>query len=609
MKLIAWTTLLMALAISGAAIFYSVTGMKAIFAAIPVIIISTFVLLELGKLVASVWVHRVFKNPFYPTWIKNSLIGFVLILMFLTSVGIFGLLSKGHSEQTAMSEEQVAQVEIIDANIARQTIRVERWTKDLDRLYKGEDVRVDSLVSNEQEVLDNLYTRINKEKDSLRTQANKEIGFQQTRLDQAARRKSEDTIVANEIFDDDTRSKALEKARRNEISVASRAQKEITKIQKGLAANLASIDSKFDSRIAELSDTIQTLRGQSSAKTEDIDVKIDQLEAKVEDAQTKLVAEREEKFVFESKNRRLEAEMGPIKYIAKFLPGHKDEEKKLMENAVTILIILIVVAFDPFAVALLLASQYTFAEIRGPQPVKKEDDELDELIEGITPENTHQEFPEPTQKKSEQTLEVTEDEAAQLAEQFESLSNANDTLAERLKKAEDDKNKLLDVIEGLSQEEPVKEDEIADKDVEPLPPVGDITIHNINYNKKPTLRVEEGELEVIAPPKVRTFGAKADNVGKVEGEGRADFGSKFPENPSKADMFLRVDVLPNRLFKWNGNKWIEIGRTSTDQYLYNEEYIEHLVNQIEAGDYNIDLLYENEQEQIVEYLKNDRNNK
>ena len=92
-------TLLVALTISGVAIYYSVAGLVAIFAAASIPIIIMGGALEIGKLVAAVWLHRYWDRAKW--WLRIYLSVAVLVLMFITSMGIFGFLSKAHIEQTA----------------------------------------------------------------------------------------------------------------------------------------------------------------------------------------------------------------------------------------------------------------------------------------------------------------------------------------------------------------------------------------------------------------------------------------------------------------------------------------------------------------------------
>ena len=69
-------------------------------------------------------------------------------------------------------------------------------------------------------------------------------------------------------------------------------------------------------------------------------------------------------------------------------------------------------------------------------------------------------------------------------------------------------------------------------------------------------------------------------------------------------MFLRVDYLPPRLFKWNGIKWIEIDKNSTDRYAYDQAYIKLLVEKLQRGEYDAEDLNETERAQVAAYLKN-----
>ena len=83
-----------------------------------------------------------------------------------------------------------------------------------------------------------------------------------------------------------------------------------------------------------------------------------------------------------------------------------------------------------------------------------------------------------------------------------------------------------------------------------------------------------------------------------------DFGTKFPANPSRGDTYIRVDFLPTKLYKYNGNKWIEIDKNVSDSFTYNDDYIDHLIAKIGSGEYDPELLNDSEREQITERLKN-----
>jgi hypothetical protein len=99
------------------------------------------------------------------------------------------------------------------------------------------------------------------------------------------------------------------------------------------------------------------------------------------------------------------------------------------------------------------------------------------------------------------------------------------------------------------------------------------------------------------------LGLSADNAPKsATGEMRG-FGTSFPGNSAKGDMFLRVDQLPSTLYKFNGTNWIEVDKKLSDQYLYDEAYIDHLIEKISTGEYDPELLSDAERESIEKRLE------
>ena len=108
--------LITALSISAVAIYYSIAGLVAIFAAAAVPIMIMGGVLEVGKLVTAVWLHKYWKQATW--WLKYYLATAVVVLMFITSMGIFGFLCKAHIEQTSAGEESVAQVQQIESEVS-----------------------------------------------------------------------------------------------------------------------------------------------------------------------------------------------------------------------------------------------------------------------------------------------------------------------------------------------------------------------------------------------------------------------------------------------------------------------------------------------------------
>src|SRR6056300_357350 len=355
-------TFLTALTISGVAIYYSVAGLAAIFAAAVIPIIVMGVSLEVGKLVTAVWLHRNWTRAVW--WLRSYLSVAVLVLMFITSMGIFGFLSKAHIEQTSLSQEQVALIETLNDKETRSQAKIDRWRGELDRLMKGEDVRVDSLIEKEQEGLEKIYARIKEAKNAVRADAKFEIEQQQTRIKQAQDRRDAEIAAAEKKFEGSlggtkAYEDAVKKAKDNELSVASRAQAEILKINTKLDEDLAKIDAKYATEIAAINKRINDLRNQANSKTQDIEGRIAELEKTIEGEQKIIDDVREEKFGYEKEYRKLEAEVGPIKYIAEFIYDEQ-ADTNLLEAAVRWVIIIIIFVFDPLAVLLLIASQYTF---------------------------------------------------------------------------------------------------------------------------------------------------------------------------------------------------------------------------------------------------------
>jgi len=101
--------------------------------------------------------------------------------------------------------------------------------------------------------------------------------------------------------------------------------------------------------------------------------------------------------------------------------------------------------------------------------------------------------------------------------------------------------------------------------------------------------------------KEEELGLQADNAS--HNASKTGFGIKFPDDPNKGDMFLRVDSKPTKLCKYNGNKWIEVDKDATDTYTYDEEYLKHLIDRINRGDYTLEELTITEQEELKRFLK------
>ena len=258
--ILAYLLLLTGLTISAVAIYYSVVGLTAIFsaAAIPIIIMGSA--LEVGKLVCASWLKANWTRA--PAYMKYYMISAVAILMLITSMGIFGFLSKAHNDQNLVSGDVQSKIAIYDEKIKTSKDNIDANRKALKQMDEA--------------------------------------------VDQVMGRSSDE--------------KGAEKAvqiRRSQQKERARLQSEITAEQKIVAA--------------------------------------------VSQERAPIAAEV----------RKVEAEVGPIKYIAKFIYGEHGADENMLEKAVTWIIVLIVVVFDPLAVIMLLAAQMTFGWKReDTEPIK-----------------------------------------------------------------------------------------------------------------------------------------------------------------------------------------------------------------------------------------------
>jgi hypothetical protein len=138
--MINYVALFVALVLSAIAAFYSIAGLTAIFATavIPIVIMGSA--LELAKVVAASWVYQHWHTA--PASIRYYLTGSVIVLMFITSMGTFGYLSKAHIDQTIVGSDSMVQLEIIDNQIESEQRRIDnaqRSLSALDRLVDQSD--------------------------------------------------------------------------------------------------------------------------------------------------------------------------------------------------------------------------------------------------------------------------------------------------------------------------------------------------------------------------------------------------------------------------------------------------------------------------------------
>ena len=377
-------TLITALSISAVAIYYSVAGLVAIFAAAAIPIMIMGGVLEIGKLVTAVWLHKHWKQAMW--WLKTYLSTAVLVLMLITSMGIFGFLSKAHIEQTSATDESVAQIERLDGEIARQLSivgRAENKIRELEGKTFNNDTQIQEQIDKEQERIDNAYDRIQPAIDEQNQIIQDQTNLYTSQIETLDRDFEQIQAWINEGTKEAIKrvqgmvgtspdgswgfltSNAVDNWR--EENRAKHAEL-IQKIEDIATDNLAIQNARqeiarlrqvAEDQIAESNRLINRLRERLGTGVEDVDALIDEQFERVRAANDEIEILTDQKFEIEAEYRKLEAEVGPIKYIAEFVYG-EDADRNLLEEAVRWVIITIIFVFDPLAVLLLIASQYTF---------------------------------------------------------------------------------------------------------------------------------------------------------------------------------------------------------------------------------------------------------
>ena len=374
-------TLITALSISAVAIYYSVAGLMTIFAAAAIPIMIMGGILEVSKLVTAVWLHRYWKQATW--WLKTYLTTAVVILMFITSMGIFGFLSKAHIEQTASANEGIAQIERIERDIARNEeviTRAEAKIKDLETSGTGATAQLQEQIDVEQSRIDTAYERIQpaiQEQNAIIAQQSQLFQSELDKID-ADLAKLQGYIDAGEIakaqgmvgakadgaYGPKTAAAftAYQQRRSQERDVWLQRIQDAAQSPTVIAAReeIKRLRAGADEQIAQSNALINNLRNQlKSNNGNDLQTILNEQNERVRSASKEIDQLLDTKFALESEYRKLEAEVGPVKYIAEFIYG-ETANTNLLEEAVRWVILIIIFVFDPLAVLLLIAAQYTF---------------------------------------------------------------------------------------------------------------------------------------------------------------------------------------------------------------------------------------------------------
>ena len=378
-------TLITALSISAIAIYYSVAGLVAIFSAATIPIIIMGGTLEISKLVTAVWLHKFWFKAKW--WLRTYLAAAVIVLMFITSMGIFGFLSKAHIEQTSASEESVAQEERITREILRYEDAISKSEASIAKLEEkgtGGQAVIQTQIDKEQERIDAAYARIQPLVDEQNNIIVLATQLYQTELDKIDKNLAllQSFINNGEIAKAQgmVGTKADGKYGPNTAAAFTAYQEQksaerqewLDKIQnasdtdtvKQAKEEIARLRSQAEKQITESNQLITSYRSQlQSTEAKDVSSLLEEEQNKIKNNNAELDKLLQEKFALQADVRKLEAEVGPIKYIAEMVYG-ESADKDILEKAVRWVIITIIFVFDPLAVLLLIASQYTLYYIK-----------------------------------------------------------------------------------------------------------------------------------------------------------------------------------------------------------------------------------------------------
>ena len=311
----------------------------------------------------------------------------------------------------------------------------------------------------------------------------------------------------------------------------------------------------------------------------------------IETEQKKIAQLNEERAPIAAEVRKVEAEVGPIKYIAALLYGD-DPEANLLESAVRWVIILIVIVFDPLAIVLILAGT-RHLEWEYKQRLPKTT-----LISSTT--STTSSTTSTTTTTTRAPIEpvylskkwIDKVPGIKFPHQVFKINNAL---------LESNTNSLISQIAEIKDILPEYVDlpKYSNMDDE------HVVIDGAVYHHRVLKDIGYGSiLEDIN--KKRSGEIKLDLLPKADID--ASFGREFPKNPSKGQMHVSISTIPSKLYKFNGSSWIEVDKSISDSYTHNEAYIRYLIKCLESGEITTDLLTNNEQDLVFEYLKNVKSN-
>ena len=345
-------TLISALSISIIAAYFSIIGLATIFPGSMYAVIAMGSVLEIGKIIASIWLHKNWKSA--PKLIKFYLFSAILILMGITSMGIFGFLSKSHIEHEQTAEKSKALVTQVENKIERQREYIQRQ-KDL--------------ISKKEEKSENLGGK-----------TSENIKLEQEKISQLTNQLDRDINIDNEILKSlnnklSILDKDLNDLKNKSGGLFSSKKKDIEskileqKIEReNIAKKIKTAEDNISKQRAETSEIISSIRKRIQEYQSlgfedpgDAESKVELFNMNISKALDEIDALEQEKFNYSDGTRQLEAEVGPIKYVAEFISDITGSSFDI-SKAVRVVILILIFVFDPLAILLVLAAHISLSK-------------------------------------------------------------------------------------------------------------------------------------------------------------------------------------------------------------------------------------------------------
>lgn len=460
--------LLSALSISAVAAYFSVIGLATIFPGSITSVIIMGGVLEIGKIVTAIWLHRNWKSS--PFLVKSYLSFATLVLMGITSMGIFGFLSRAHIEHETNTQRSVAMAETIDSKIDREKDYIDRQKQQIESLKES----TTSTASTARLDIDQETQKIK----DITEQLNKDMSFEQNRivqqngqleeLDKALKdlEKSSGGLFSN-------KNKKIEQLKTQQAPT----RESIIEKKSTYNSNIDNFRSTAQDKIKIIEEKITSFRNLSSQKDTSTLPQIEEFSKNIAEAHGRIDLLEVEKIGFQDSARELEAEVGPVKYVAEAIADFTGKEFDISQ-AVRIVIIILVLVFDPLAILLVIAANISIEKyLPKSQPeYRKAKKHLDEINAKIKSSEKELAYKKDSCKSMSESVEENQDTLAESEEDLrkkkEELSLKNQELTDiksLVKNQQSAEKEISNTISKLKEELQKRQSEydLATKDLEP----------------------------------------------------------------------------------------------------------------------------------------------